>query len=433
MDEGLWRQKPLASWKAIPITSRTLVPSPTTSIPTTLAVPDVGFRIVQRIMSRVVLPEPFGPRITIISPSLTVKFKPRRASVFPYLFERFSVSTANKLGKPPFVEMGDKNVEPTPRGSSQGPGSPIWKNVINKPHHAHNMKFGVCVPNYGESSSAEALRTVALEAESAGCDCLWTTDHILMPRNSGTPYERIFDSIATLSHLAATTDRVRLGISSLITAMRNPVVVAKQLATIDNLSNGRLMLATSAGWNEKEFTHLGSNFHNRGRRLDASIRLIRALWKGETSFKSRILGIEFIDAVFEPRPIQKQLSIWVGGTSKAAMKRATCIGDAWHPNVQPLDQFTKLVADFRSISPEAKTKEICVRIAINTNEDQSEYKSPQGERRIMLSGDEAQNKKILSGLEQLGVSYIVAVPSPDGRASVSTQVDAIRTLSKLLQ
>src|SRR3989442_7242000 len=215
--------------------------------------------------------------------------------------------------------------------------------------------------------------------------------------------------------------------------MRNPVVVAKKFSTIDKLRKGRLMLATSAGWNEKEFTHLGSNFHNRGRRLDASIRLIRALWKGKPSSKSRIPGIKFMAAVFDPRPIQKQLSIWVGGTSKAAMKRATSIGDAWHPNVQPLDQFTKLVADFRSISPEAKTKEICVRIAINTNEDQSEYKSPQGERRIMLSGDEAQNKKILSGLEQLGVSYIVAVPSPDGRASISNQVDAVKTLARLLR
>src|SRR5437870_6921309 len=112
MDEGLWRQKPLASWKAIPITSRTLVPSSTTSIPTTLAVPDVGFRIVQRIIRRVVLPEPFGPRITIISPSLTVKFRPRRASVFPYLFARLSVSTANKLGGNVVRGVGDKNVEP---------------------------------------------------------------------------------------------------------------------------------------------------------------------------------------------------------------------------------------------------------------------------------------------------------------------------------
>src|SRR5713101_1373428 len=117
IDEGLWRQKPLASWKAIPMTSRTLVPSSTTSIPTTLAVPDVGFRIVQRIIRRVVLPEPLGPRITIISPSLTVKFRPRRASVFPYLLERLSVSTANKLGKRSFVGMRDKNVEPMPTRS----------------------------------------------------------------------------------------------------------------------------------------------------------------------------------------------------------------------------------------------------------------------------------------------------------------------------
>ena len=219
----------------------------------------------------------------------------------------------------------------------------------------------------------------------------------------------------------------------MIIAMRNPAVVAKQLATIDNLARGRLMLAIGAGWNEKEFASLGSNFRNRGRRVDASIRLLRALWRGETSFKSRVLGIDFRDPVFEPHSTQKNLSIWIGGTSKAAMKRAVTLGDAWHPNVQPLDQFTKLVADFRTVSPDARTKEICVRIAINSRAEQSEYKSPQGERRIMLSGDEAQNKKILSGLEQLGVSYIVAVPSPDGKASISNQVDAVKTLARLLR
>ena len=294
------------------------------------------------------------------------------------------------------------------------------------------MKFGVCVPNYGESSSTEALRTVATEAERAGCDSLWTTDHVLMPRNSGTPYEKIFDSITTLSYLAGITNRARLGISSLVLAIRNPVVAAKQLATIDNLSGGRLMLATSAGWNEKEFAHLGSDFHNRGRRLDASIRLIRALWKGETSFKSRILGVEFNDAVYEPQPVQRLLTMWIGGTSRAAMKRAATLGDAWHPNVQPLDQFTKLVAGFGEVAPEARTKAICVRIGINTKAEQSEYRSPQGERRIMLSGNQAQNKKILSSLEQLGVSYIVAVPSPDGKVSVPNQVESIKALSKLL-
>ena len=295
------------------------------------------------------------------------------------------------------------------------------------------MKFGICVPNYGETASPEALRTIAHEAEQADCDSIWTTDHILMSKNSGTPYERILDSLATLSYLAAITDRVKLGISSLITAMRNPVVVAKQLSTIDNLSSGRLLLATSAGWNEKEFANIGSNFHNRGRRLDASIRLIRALWKGEISFKSRTLGIEFNDAVFEPHPVQRHLPIWIGGTSKPAMKRAATLGDAWHPNVQPLDQFAKLVTEFREVSPEARTREICVRIAVNPKADRSEYKSPQGEKRIMLSGNQAENKQILSGLEQVGVSYIVASPNPDGKASVPNQIEAIRTLAKLLR
>ena len=293
------------------------------------------------------------------------------------------------------------------------------------------MKFGICVPNYGETSSTEALRNVALEAERAGCDSLWTTDHILMPRNSGTPYERIFDSISTLAYLAGITKRVKLGISSLIVAMRNPVVVAKQLATIDNLSGGRLMLAIGAGWNEKEFDHLGSDFHNRGKRVDASIRLMRALWRGETNFKSRVLSLEFSDAVFEPLPIQKHLTIWIGGTSKAAMKRAANLGDAWHPNVQPLEQFAKLVADFRESFPEARTKEICVRIGVNTRAEQTEYKSPLGEKRIMFSGNPAQNKQILSRLQELGVSYLVAVPSPDGKASVADQMDAIKALSKL--
>src|SRR6267378_2507374 len=129
------------------------------------------------------------------------------------------------------------------------------------------MKIGVCVPNYGESSSPEALRQLALEAEWAGCESVWTTDHLLMPRNSGTPYERISDSITTLAYLAGITKRVKLGISSLIIAMRNPVVVAKQLATIDSLSVGRLMVAIGAGWIKVDPPPVRSNFHGRGKRV----------------------------------------------------------------------------------------------------------------------------------------------------------------------
>ena len=288
------------------------------------------------------------------------------------------------------------------------------------------MKLGVCVPNYGETSTPDAIQRIAVEAEQMGFDSVWCTDHLLMPRNSGTPYERIFESITTLGYLAGVTSKVRLGFSSLITAMRNPAVVAKQLATIDNLSNGRVMLATSAGWNEKEFSNIGSNFHNRGRRLNESIRMIRALWNGETSFASKTLNLHFEDVVFEPRPVQKHIPIWIAGNSKAAMKRAVRLGDGWHPNLFPLDVFRKMVADFRETFPEAENKQITVRVGLNPKAESSEYRSPQGERRVLLSGNRAQNKEIIRTLEELGVAYLVVAISPDGKASIANQIDGMK-------
>lgn len=292
------------------------------------------------------------------------------------------------------------------------------------------MKFGVCVPNYGETCSAEALRIVAVTAEKDGYDSLWATDHVLMPRNSGTPYERVFDSLTTLSYLAALTSEVKLGVSSLITPMRNPVVVAKQLATIDNFSNGRVLLATSPGWNEKEFSHLGSNFHNRGRRLDESIRLIRALWSGSPTYGSHLLSQKFDEAIFEPRPVQKHLTIWIGGNTTHAMKRAATMGDAWHPNVQPLDQFAAIVREFRETFPDAKDKPICARIALNLKVEKSEYLSPQGMRRVVLSSNMSQNRRILETLEGLGVFYLILVPSMDGRVSISDQEESLAVFAK---
>lgn len=293
------------------------------------------------------------------------------------------------------------------------------------------MKFGVCIPNYGETLSVDGLRTVALEAERMGYDSVWTTDHILMTAQSGTPYEKIFESITSLAYLAPITSTVKLGISSLIVAMRNPAVVVKQLATIDHFSGGRVMLATSAGWNESEFQHLGSNFHERGRTLDESIKLIKTLWNSasDARFEGKRIPHKFTNPKFEPRPIQNKLTIWIAGNSKAAMKRAAALGDAWHPNVVPLDVFRNLVSEFRSI-PEAKDKEICVRIGLNPKAPKSEYVSPQGERRLLLSGSMAENEKTVIELGKLGVTYMLVTPSPDGKVPIADQVLNLRALSE---
>jgi len=294
-----------------------------------------------------------------------------------------------------------------------------------------SMKFGVCIPNFGETASVDGLRTVALEAEKMGYDSVWTTDHILMPAQSGTPYERIFESVTSLAYLAALTSTARLGVSSLVLALRNPAVVVKQLATIDQFSGGRVMLATGAGWNESEFVHLGSNFHDRGRRLDESIGLIRQLWVSgaNAKFEGRKIPHKFSKVVFEPRPIQKKLTMWISGNSDAAMRRAATLGDAWHPNVYPLDLFKELVSKFRGI-PGAKDKAICARVALNPKATKPEYAGPQGERRLMLTGNMPENKVTISELEKLGVSYLVVNPSTNGRIPVSDQVASLRIFAE---
>ena len=292
------------------------------------------------------------------------------------------------------------------------------------------MKFGVCIPNFGDTLSVGTLRSVVLEAEKLGYDSVWTTDHILMPTNSGTPYEKILDSIATLAYLAPQTRKIKLGISSLIIALRNPAIVAKQLATVDAFSGGRVIVAIGTGWNSKEFSFLGSDFRYRGKRVDESIGLIRALWKGETKrFDGEHTKIRFEDAVFEPRPTSDKITIWVGGASNAAMKRAANLGDAWHPNVYPLEQFRKLVNEFREISPRAKRMDICVRIALNIRASESEFTGTQGEKRMLLSGNMSENRRIISELMSMGVTNAVLTTSADGKVGLEDQLSSLRTFA----
>jgi alkanesulfonate monooxygenase SsuD/methylene tetrahydromethanopterin reductase-like flavin-dependent oxidoreductase (luciferase family) len=191
------------------------------------------------------------------------------------------------------------------------------------------------------------------------------------------------------------------------------------------------MLATSAGWMEKEFAHLGSDFHTRGKRLDESIKLIRKLWSESTSieFESTRIPHRISSGVFAPRPIQKHLTIWIAGSSEAAMRRAIAFGDAWHPNVSPLDTFTKLVTQFRSL-PGGRDKPISVRIGLNTKAKESTYVGTQGDRRIILYRDMSENKNTVSELQKLGVSYMLVAPSREGTTDVADQVESMRAISE---
>jgi len=192
------------------------------------------------------------------------------------------------------------------------------------------MKFGLILPNFGAIAGADAIRQSAILAEELGFDSVWTTDHVLMPASMPDPYGNLVESLIALSLAAAVTRRVQLGTSIIVTPQREPVLLAKQLASIDAISGGRLILGAGVGWLEQEFAYLNADYESRGARFDEGLSLARALWGGEGSFSGEYTTID--DALFSPCPAKgSELPIWIGGNSSHAVRRAATMADGWHP------------------------------------------------------------------------------------------------------
>jgi probable F420-dependent oxidoreductase len=191
------------------------------------------------------------------------------------------------------------------------------------------VHLGVILPNYGPGSSPDAIRRVAELAEELGYDSVWATEHILVGPEGIDPYGRVYDPLVTLGWIAGWTERVGLGTSIVLVPLHNPMHLAKEVSTVQELSGGRVTLGVGVGWQEDEFEFMGVEFEGRGRRADEAIRLMRALWRGEHDFEGRFWSFE--NATSEPLP-SPQPEIWVGGSSERAIRRALELGDAWHPS-----------------------------------------------------------------------------------------------------
>lgn len=173
------------------------------------------------------------------------------------------------------------------------------------------------------------IAATASRAEAIGYASLWTNDHVIVP-SSLRQYERIFEAMTTLAWTAAHTKSIRLGTSILVLAQREPILAAKQLATIDVLSGGRLIVGVGAGYVAEEYRFLGARFEHRGAQLEHQIAAMRALWGGATAFRSGPIAFE--DALFGPTPIQgAAVPVWLAGTSDRALARVAKLADAWHP------------------------------------------------------------------------------------------------------
>src|ERR1700681_4715364 len=173
------------------------------------------------------------------------------------------------------------------------------------------MIFDVSLGNGAADSDPQLMVDTARAADDLGFRALWTADHLLAP-STLPQFSRVFEPLISLAFVASITQRVRLGTSVIVLPMRSPFVVAKQAATLDVLSGGRLILGIGVGSFAAEYENVHAEFSNRGARLEEAINLFRHLWSGSREpFEGRFYG--YSDGVFEPVPLQgKDLPLLIG-------------------------------------------------------------------------------------------------------------------------
>jgi len=206
------------------------------------------------------------------------------------------------------------------------------------------MKFSLHFANNTFPDPAGAKR-LALLAEAAGFDSIFTVEHVVWPTNytstypyaasgrlPGGPSSRMPDPLIWMAYIAAVTTRLRLMTAVVILPQRNPLLLAKEVATLDYLSGGRIELGIGVGWLKEEFQALGVPFERRGKRANEYVAAMRALWAGDdVSFAGEFVNFSGMNC--NPKPIAGRVPIIIGGHSEAAAKRAGRLGDGFFPSI----------------------------------------------------------------------------------------------------
>jgi probable F420-dependent oxidoreductase len=220
------------------------------------------------------------------------------------------------------------------------------------------VQFSFRPPNadyLGFQATPEGIIQTACKAEELGFDAVLVNDHIIV---DGTPrvlssWGNTYDPLMVLSYVAARTTRIRLGTSVLIMPYRNPVATAKMIATLDQMSGGRVIAGVGAGWNEAEFAALGVPFHERGARTTEYLHLWQACWAPDpVAFQGQFFS--FAKMYIRPKPLQQpHPPIWIGGSSRAALRRAAAFAQVWQPTAMSVGELR---------AGQAYLREACVRI-----------------------------------------------------------------------
>jgi probable F420-dependent oxidoreductase len=266
------------------------------------------------------------------------------------------------------------------------------------------MKFGIAFANTGPFVRPEGAAAIGEAAEQAGFDSLWTVEHVVVPREYASTYPYspkgkmpggsdfdIPDPLIWLTWVGARTTTLSLGTGILILPQRNPVVLAKEVATLDMLSGGRMLLGVGIGWLEEEFEILGASFPERARRTEEYIGAMRALWSQDAAtFEGET--VRFAEAISRPRPVDRAVPIHIGGHTPAAARRAGRVGDGFFPGKGDIPA---LVGEMRKAAEEA-------------GRDPDAIEVTTGGTRIAGGGEAALDE--IGRLAELGVTRVVVPP-----------------------
>jgi probable F420-dependent oxidoreductase len=285
------------------------------------------------------------------------------------------------------------------------------------------MEFGANIFGVDALADPGTLGDVARRAEELGYHSVFLADHVLMPRHrtSKYPYSRDgsfpydpdknwLDPMVALGYLAARTTTLRLGTSITVVPMRHPIITAKQIATADHLSRGRVIFGAGVGWMAEEFALLGASFHDRGRRMDEYLRLMKVLWTEDNpQFAGEYFRIS--DCGFAPKPVQKpHVPLWVGGESPAALRRAARLGDGWHSAATALAELPgKLKVLREALEAAGRSQKDFIISAFPTDRFTLELVhrfADQGVQHILVPVFSFDRDKVLQRLEQIATDVI---------------------------
>jgi len=286
------------------------------------------------------------------------------------------------------------------------------------------MKFGLMFVNSGPFSNPDLLAHLAVTAENCGFESLWTVEHVVIPKGYQSPYPyskdgkipggedvAIPDPLLPLGFVAALTKKIRLATGVMILPQRHPLYVAKEIATLDLLSSGRVILGIGSGWLKEEFDALGLDFHARGARTDEAIQALRACWCDTPStFRGR--QFSFGPLMSFPKPAQKNgVPVHIGGHSPAAAKRAGRLGDGFFPALNDPAKLSELFDLMRDSAAKAGRDASRMELSCiaRASAEAAKPLADVGISRIILAPPGFDKEALSRGLEKIGNEVIARV------------------------